>query len=181
MKFGMREFLLVMLLLAVPVGSYFWVFRPSAQHLAAQQEALDSKTAKLEQLQQAATRIDDLDAEVAQLAEAVAFFEDKLPAQHEIHQVLDEIARIGQRRDLQAKLFKTRAPKTLSRYSEQPIELEIEADFNGFYQFLLDVEKMARITKIREMKIRRLPSADGQIEAKLELSIFFSDHGAAGV
>lgn len=174
MKKHMREVVLFLLLLALPVGSYVWVFKPTNDHIAEQRQAIDAKAEKLSQLRDALSGIEDLDAEVSHLQDAVTFFENKLPADHEIHLVLDEVARIAERHHLETKIFKTMAPKQLTQYSEQPIQLEVESDFDGFYQFLLDVEKMARLTRVKQMHIKRVANEDGMIEAKLTMSIYFA-------
>ena len=172
MKFGIRVLLLVALLVAVPIGAYYWVFNPANDHVKMQEAQIAEKTKKLAELEEAMTHIRDLDAEVANLKEAVELFEAKLPAEHEIHKVLDQVTKIADRQSLETKLFETQAVKPFAKYWEQPIKMEVSGDFDAYYAFLLSVEKMQRITRIKELELTGQGN-DGIITAKFVISIFF--------
>lgn len=58
---------------------------------------------------------------------------------------------------------------------EQPLELTMEGGFRGFYEFLIRLEKLPRITRIPDMRIRRSDSVDGEMKAEFTLSIYFQD------
>ena len=85
MKSPTREVIFVAILIGLPLMAYFFVFQPANKQFEQQQQEIDAKAEKLSQLHDALNRVDDLDAEVRRLTDAMAFFEDKLPAQHEIH------------------------------------------------------------------------------------------------
>lgn len=175
MKFGIRELLFVILLLAIPSGAYLWVFRPANSHVEQQRKEIESKEKKLLSLQRAMVGISDLNEEVVKLKDAVAFFENKLPPRHEIHKVLEQVTKIAEVHGLETKLFETLKSKPFAAYSEQPIKMEVYGGFDAYYQFLLDVEKMPRITKIREMSLEKENKAGGQVEATFMMSIFFDN------
>ena len=46
-------------------------------------------------------------------------------------------------------------------------------DFSGFYEFVLQLEKLPRLTRITQMNLSKIHNHDGDMEAKLTLSIFF--------
>ena len=173
MKFGLRELLFFGLLAAIPIGSWIWIFKPANENWVDHREKYTQQQAKLEELTQALQKIDDLNAEVEKLAEAVEFFENKLPKQHEIHKVLEDVTKIADSQNLETKLFKTQKPKPFSVYNEQPIEMELHGNFEAFYQFLLDLEQMPRITKISEMEIEKDQRNPGAMTVKFTLSIFY--------
>ena len=175
MKFGIRELLFVILLMAIPTGAYFWVFKPTNEHIKAQRVEVEASAQKLARLSKAMAGIGDLDTEVKKLQEAVKFFEGKLPERDEIHKVLEQVTKIAESHRLETKLFQALKPEPFAAYSEQPIKMEVYGDFNAFYQFLLDVEKMPRITKIKQMKLEKSKQNDGVMEASFTLSIFFSE------
>ncbi len=175
MKFGPKELVLILLLLAIPAGSFIWVFKPANESMQQQKEELAKKTGKLEDLRDALKGIKDLDDEVSKLSAAIDFFEDKLPAQHEIHRVLEQVTKIAENHRLETRLFKTLKPKPFAHYSEQPIQMEVYGDFDAFYQFLLDVEKMPRITKIMDMELVKDKDKEGVTNANFKLSIFFDN------
>ncbi len=173
MKFGIRELLFLGLLLAIPVVSYFWVFKPAAENRAEQQTNIKTNQVKLDKLQKAKVTLDDLNNEVDDLAEAVSFFEDKLPAQDEIYSVLKQVTKIANKQNLKTQRFKTAKVKPLSQYSEQPIEMEVYGNFDSYYQFLIEIEKLNRITRIKKMKLVKDDTNEGNMNAKFTLSIYF--------
>ncbi|MBN1764705.1 MAG: type 4a pilus biogenesis protein PilO [Sedimentisphaerales bacterium] len=175
MKFTYKELLLILLLLAIPVGGYFWVFKPAESGMKTTKKELEMKSQKLADLHKALDGIKDLGAEVDKLSQAVEFFESKLPARHEIHKVLEQVTMIADDHRLETRLFKTLKPQPFNKYSEQPIEMEVYGEFDSFYQFLLDVEKLPRLTKITKMSLEKDKDKEGVTNAKFTLSIFF-DH-----
>jgi Tfp pilus assembly protein PilO len=58
-------------------------------------------------------------------------------------------------------------------YSELPIQMSLSGDFNGFYSFLLQLEKLPRITRVTQMKLEKINDHDGEATANITLSIFF--------
>jgi Tfp pilus assembly protein PilO len=60
-----------------------------------------------------------------------------------------------------------------SGYVEQPLKMELVGDFNSFYSFLLELEKLDRIMKFRELKLDKQKKVEGQMSANLVVSIFF--------
>ena len=173
MKLGLRELLFLLLLLAVPVGAYMWIFKPANVHAEQQRQEIDAKTQKLASLQKALVGIKDLNDEVKKLREAVDFFEAKLPKHHEIHRVLEQVTKIAERHRLETRLFKTLKPQPFAAYSEQPIELEVGGNFDAYYQFLLELEKLPRITKVKDMDLTKNKDNEGAMEATMDLSIYF--------
>jgi type IV pilus assembly protein PilO len=175
MKLGLRELLFLVLLLAVPSGAYFWIFKPANQRIEQQRQDIEAKVQKLESLRKALGGIEDLGAEVDKLQEAVSFFEAKLPQHHEIHQVLKKVTMIAEKHHLDTKLFKTLKPEVSAGYSEQPIEMSLLGDFDSFYQFLLELEKMQRITKVKIMDLEKSKEKEGMTKSDMELSIYFDN------
>jgi len=175
MKLGLRELLFLVLLLAVPAGAYFWVFKPANQQIEKQRQDIEAKVQKLASLRKALGGIEDLGSEVSKLQDAVTFFEAKLPKHHEIHRVLEQVTKIVEKRQLETKLFRTLKPEPFAAYSEQPIEMTVTGDFDAYYQFLLELEKMPRITKVKGMKLEKVLEKEGTTKAEMELSIYFDN------
>jgi len=53
--------------------------------------------------------------------------------------------------------------------------MELVGNFNSFYSFLLEIEKLPRIMKIRELELNKKTKDEGQIAAKFIVSIFFQN------
>ena len=85
------------------------------------------------------------------------------------------MTQIADQHGLETKLFETLKSKPFATYSEQPIKMEVYGGFDAFYQFLLDVENMPRITKIRQMKLKKAQQDGSLVEATFTMSIFFDN------
>ena len=177
MRFGLREALFFLLLLAVPVASYFLVFEPRNRHTEDVEQENREKQVKLDTLQQAtATTGDDLGAEIDRLREAIAVFERKLPAQRDFEVILREVAELAKQHNLLVKSLQTDKVILEAGFSKQPIRLEMSGDFDRFYSFMQDLERLERITKLPKMKLKRnkkKEAMEGEIEAEVLLDIFF--------
>lgn len=173
MKFGVRELLFVMLLIAIPMGAYWWIFKPANNRMEKQRCEVEAKAQKLANLQKALVGIKDMNEEVTKLQEAVGFFQAKLPKHHEIHRVLGQVTKIVEKHRLDTKIFKTLKPIHGPAYSEQPIEMEISGNFNAYYQFVLDLERLPRLTKVREVKLEKDKEHEGMMIASMAMSIYF--------
>jgi type IV pilus assembly protein PilO len=174
MRFGTREMVFVVVLLAMPVAAYFFVFEPRNNQIAEAREEIRQKQLKLKQLEQTTRSISDLGQEIDKLTEAINLFEQKLPAEREVEVILKQVAELAAKQKLVAKSFRTDKPVATAQYTEQPINMVISGDFDGFYNFLIDLEKLSRITRMPEMKLKRgKTDKDGQVEAAVVLTIFF--------
>ena len=171
-------FLLV--LLAMPAASYFFVFEPRNKQIAEARREVAQKQAKLEQLEAATRNIADLGVEIDKLSEAIEVFEQKLPAEREVEVILKQISELATKHKLTLKSIRTDKPVPAAGYSELPIKLTIAGDFDGYYSFLLDLEKLKRITRMPQMQVKKVPPEEGQMQAEVVLSIFFEAQSHTG-
>lgn len=179
MRFGTREILFTLILLAMPVAAWYWVFLPENKQIAQAREEIRQRQAKLQQLEVQTMRNADLDAEIEKLTKAIALFEAKLPGQKEIDVVLEEVWQLAAQHNLTQRSVRTEQPVAHGRYSEIPLKMIIVGDFDAFYAFLLDLERLPRITQIKDMEIRKLQKAEeGQMQAAFKLSIYFEPDAA---
>jgi type IV pilus assembly protein PilO len=169
----MREMIFLLVLLALPAASYFFVFQPRNAQIADARREVAQKQAKLEQLEAATRNIADLGTEIDKLSEAIDLFEQKLPAEREVEVILKQVWELAAKHKLTPKSIRTDKPVPSAGYSELPIRLTISGDFDGFYSFLLDLEKLKRITRVPQMQIKKVPLEEGQMQADVVLSIFF--------
>ena len=182
MKFGAREILFLLLLVAIPVGSWWLVFRPRDAQIAEARQQIQAKRVKLAALNKATASIEGLKKEIEDYNQAINFFQSKLPAEKEIDTVLGEVWKLAQSSNLSVKGVRTlsRVGKSVSLtqpdgpYAEQPVRLQLEGDFNeGLYCFLLALEKRPRITRIHKMQVEKTDVEEGNVKADIEMSVFF--------
>ena len=164
----------MLLLLAMPVAAYFFVFQPRNEQIEQARREIKQKQGKLDQLQAVTKNIKNLGEEIDSLSAAIKLFEEKLPAQREVEVILKQVWELAAKHQLIPKSIRTDKPSATVMYAELPINMTIVGDFDGFYSFLLDLEKLQRITRIPFMALTRGKKlADGQMEAQLVLNIFF--------
>ena len=178
MTSGLRKAVFFILLVAVAAAGYQYMIKPANQHLAEAKQRVDGKRAKLTEFEEATAKADDLNKQLAQLEEAIRFFESKLPPTSEIHKVLEQVTVVAQKQGLKPKTIRALVAKDNSGYVEQPLEMKWVGDFNSFYSFLLEIEKLPRIMKLRQLNLEKENTDEGKVGANFILSIFFQNKAA---
>jgi type IV pilus assembly protein PilO len=175
MNSSLRHVIFFVLIIGMAYVSWTYMIKPANRDLKAQRDSMEEKRSKLNKLDQATaqTSAQSVSEQLKKIEEAIQVFESKLPPSSEIHTVLENVTLIAQRHGLTPKTIRTQKNKTNRGYIEQPIEMELDGNFNSYYAFLLELEKMDRITKIRELNLKKKGKEEGQTEAKFIMSIFF--------
>lgn len=173
MKLGFRELLFVMVIIGLLACAYFFVFKPASDKRLARQAEIEAKRKAVADVKQATAGISDVAKKIEELQQAIRFFESKLPQETEVDKILKEVWQMAEANSLTTKTIKTGRSERFAGYSELPIEMTLSGDFNGFYQFLIQLEKLSRITRLGQMKLEKITNIDGAMEAQLTLSIFF--------
>ncbi len=175
MNSNLRKLIFFVLILTVAYVGYQFMIRPANQALAAQKERVQKNLKKLDKFEKNTASVDDLGKQLKKLQEAVDYFEDKLPPKDEIHKVLEQVTVIAQKRGLKTKTIRTLKRTENNGYIEQPLKMKLVGSFRSFYSFMLDLEKLPRITKIRELRIEKEKKGDGEVSADFIVSIFFQE------
>jgi len=183
MKLGLREILFVVLLMCIPLGAWAMVFRPRNARNEEMLRQIESKQEKLRELNQATGTIGDLKSEIAALEEAIEFFQSKLPSEKEMDKVLQEVWQTAEQNHLVTKSIRTLDSDRKSAFTfgggprEQPIAMQLDGDFMGFYAFLQALESRSRIMRISEMELQKPQrEREGHMQAKFQMSIFFESN-----
>jgi Tfp pilus assembly protein PilO len=180
MKSGVGQLLFAVLMLGLLAASYFFVFQPASAKRAARQAEISEKRKVLTDLRQATAGVKDWEIKLTELGDAIKFFESKLPQEKEVDKLLKEVWQLAEANHLQTRTIKTLKAQRFAGYSEQPIQVSLSGEFKpGFYSFLLQLEKLARITRVGQMKLEKINARDGEMQAQLTLSIFFETDGHA--
>jgi len=179
-KIGPREIVFFALLVAMPVGSWWWIYRPRAINNDLMLREIQSRQEKLRKLNKATATIGNLRKEIASLQEAINFFQSKLPNAKEIDKVLQELWLVAEANNVVTKSIRASQQghdKGLvlpPGSEEQVIAMELHGDFMGFYAFLQELESQPRIMRIRKMKLTAPRGCSpGTVQVNLVLSIFF--------
>jgi type IV pilus assembly protein PilO len=170
-----RKVIFFALLIGLAVVGYHFMIRPANKHLVTAKQRVEGKLSRLSDFEKATSKAQDLSKQMTQVDEAISFFESKLPPTSEIHKVLEQVTVIAQKQGLETKSIRTLPQKETSGYLEQPLRLELEGNFTAFYSFLLEVEKLPRIMKIRKLDLSKMKKSEGEIAADFVVSIFFQN------
>jgi type IV pilus assembly protein PilO len=173
MNSGLRKLVLFVLLSGVVCIAYKYMIKPANRRATEQKTRVQSKMAKLTEFEKASAKAENLSKQLGELEEAIEFFESKLPPTSEIDKVLQDITVIGEKQGLKSKRVVTLKNKNNSGYIEQPLRMELVGDFNSFYSFLLELETLPRIMKIRELDLKKQAKGEGEITANFIVSVFF--------
>ena len=175
MTSGLRKLVFFVMLVGITYVAYQFMIKPANANLATQKKQLDAKLAKLEEFERATAKAENLNEQIEKLEEAVSFFESKLPPKSQIYNVLEQVTLIAQEKGLKPKTIRTMKEKNNSGYIEQPLKMELVGNFGSFYSFLLELEKLPRIMKIRDLNLKGKTTNDSEISADFVLSIFFQN------
>ena len=182
MRLGLREVIFLVVLLVVPVASYFYVFKPRNAEIHQAQAEVEIKQAKLEKLREVTEKIDDIGLAIEQGREAIDLVEAKLPSRDQVEVILGDVWQLAARSSLEVKSVKSEKPVPAAGYMEQPLKVTMDGHFEGFYQFLMGLENLPRITRIQEMKLQRVTARNrrpddevqpGMMKAEFTLSIYY--------
>lgn len=178
MKFGIQGIMFFIAILAILAGGFFLCNKESQYKME-----LSADTAKkqrvLSDLDRSMAGITDANRKIAELQQAVNFFESKLPQAKEVDSVLKEVWQRAESNSLAIRTIKTPKAKRGPKYSEQAMEMTLSGNFNGFYTFLLQLEKMPRLTRVEKMLLTKISGHDGDMEAAMTLTIYFEPDGDA--
>lgn len=173
MKFGFRELVFLFVLLAMPVSSYWFVFRPQNGEIEAAKKEIEHKELLLEKLAAATQQSANLARANEEISEAISLVESRLPSNKEVEVILEQVAELARRSKLELPKVKAGKPVAAARYMEQPLEMTMRGDFDDFYEFLLKLERLDRITRVLEFNLERLDKENGSMVATFTLSIYF--------
>jgi Tfp pilus assembly protein PilO len=169
MKGSTRILVTLAAVVFVSAAAAWFLVLPVLRRAEADRAAVDDRRAQLVKLE----RINDLQQEVGRLEGALAFFENRLPQEREVDVILREVWVIAEAKSLTPRSIRCAAPELQARYNSQPITLTVEGPFGGFYEFLVGLERLPRLTKIRQMQISKSPMKEGIVQAELLMDIFF--------
>lgn len=173
MRIGIRETFLLALLLALPLLSWWLVFRPQNAFISQAKREIEHKHQLLDKLRETTARNQDLQKENEKIQENIHAIEARLPSNKEVDAVIRQVSDLAVESGLEPPNIESDKPVAAASYMEQPLKMKITGNFNGFYEFLVKLEQLPRITRVPDMKITRATDVDGYMKAEFTLSIYF--------
>jgi len=179
MKLGIRGLLILLIVVGMPVASYFMVFKPQNTAISTARKEAEHKAGLLAKLQEETARNADLAKTNEELRHTVKTIEARLPSGKEIDDLVRQVSDLAVASGLAPPAIKSAKPMPAALFMEQPIEMEVVGSFVGFFTFVAQIEKLPRITRIHDLKITGLAREDAELKAEFTLSIYFQDEKQA--
>ena len=183
MRIGFREIIFFMILLAVPAVSLFYVFKPRNEEIKELREEILAKQQTLREVDEISRKYENLEEVIAEGQRAILKIVEKLPSERGVADILEQVWVIARNHKLTQKGLKSLEPVREGQYMEQPLEITMAGDFDGFYQFMLELENLPRITRIHKLKLERARTSgvtdvpEGWMTAEFTLSIYYEPDG----
>jgi Tfp pilus assembly protein PilO len=121
-----------------------------------------------------------LESEVQALREANSGAQRGVPTQSELKSLLLALSSELDSRQVTDKETQMRAIMHGADYNVQPVSLRFKASFPAVYGFLRRIESMPRLIRIDRLELNTTPDGGGKLNARIELSTFFTDGEAIG-
>ncbi len=188
MRFGIRELIFMLVLLAVPIVSFLYVFKPRNGEIQQALTEMEVKQARLDKLDVMTDQIEDIGLAIEQGRESIAMIEAKLPSEQDVEGILEQVWQIAESHRLTQKSVKSEKTVPAAQYRELPLKMVMEGSWDGFYQFLQELEKLPRITRMHQLHIERAsyrggPGSEnlpeGSMTAEFILSIYFEPNSGS--
>jgi Tfp pilus assembly protein PilO len=173
MKGSTRILITVAVLAVVAIATVMVAVLPMRQQAADNMGVIQQRRGELVKLQQVTSRINDLKSEIDRLEVSLKTFEGRLPENRKCDEVLSEVWKTAEANGLIPRSVRTSPVETNTQCSFQPVAVTVDGQFDAFYQFLMGLERMPRIAKVRTMQIAKTPRTEGLVQADLLVDIFF--------
>lgn len=173
MRMGLRELVLLGVLLALPLLSWWLVFRPQNAEISQARMEIKHKSEMLDKLSATTSNNENLARQNEENHKKIEAIEARLPSSKEVDQVVRQVSELAVESGLEPPGIESDKPVAAATYMEQPLKMRISGDFNGFHSFLKRLEDLPRVTRIPDMKITRAPDVNGHMRAEFTLSIYF--------
>lgn len=175
MSFGIRELVFLIVLIAMPTSSYWFVFNPQNEEIAQAKKEIEQKELMLEKLEAATSEAVELAERIEEIEIGIKTVEARLPNNKEVDRVLQQVSDLARAHRLKLPKFNPEKTVNSGRFKEKPIEVHVEGYFDDFYEFLLELERMERIIRLPDLTLERNDEDDGSMSAKFTLTVYFED------
>lgn len=181
MGVGIRGLLFILVLLAMPLAAWWFVFKPQNGEIEQAKKEIEQKRLMLQKLEAATRQTADLARANEEIARGISMIESRLPTNKEVDVILEQVSDLARSSKLDIPRVKALDPVQSAKYMEQPLTMTITGNFDDFYSFLLKLERLDRITRLPDVKFERSDKVDGAMQATFTLSIYFQpDSSFAG-
>jgi len=170
------QLVLGVVLIAVLSGFVALVYRPSSEKLTDLRRQTDEQRNRLNDNLSHVSILPAVMSEVGRMQMRLEHFDKQLPRQPELGPFINDITEVSRQANLRKVAVEPGVPNRTDLYTEWPIALKFEGDFNSVFAFLRRTEEMSRLTQVKSMKVRGADNGkSGQVQVELSMNIYFSE------
>src|ERR1041385_7963447 len=147
--------LLVMVLVGIIVGFYYYVAEPKSVEIEGLQVAIGTLDTEIQTLTIKVKHLDELIAASKQLEIELAKKKERLPPEEEAVMLLKQLSDLGIRLGLDIKLWKpgTQAEDPSKLFVRMPVSVEVSGGYHTAALFFDRVNKLPRIINVSDVRM----------------------------
>lgn len=183
MKITPRELIFFVLLFCLPLATYMLVFKPRQ----AAEKALNNDIATKREIRSDFDRyrflaMGNLEEDIAALISLKDKAGARLPQSEDIGPVIDELSKLAAANKLKISKMQRVALSDKEKleieamyYGIQRLDVELDGNYTGFYNFLSEMERLPRIIRLQRLDIERIRegSEQGDVKVTMDLRVFY--------
>jgi Tfp pilus assembly protein PilO len=174
-RYGTLQWAMGLLALMLLALFFFATILPANRRRAASAESTRMLRTQLASNEKEATQLPAVKEEVKQLKSRLTGLDKKLPKRPDTDQFGREITQVSEACALKKVNMQVGAPRRTELFSEMPIGLNFNGDFNSVIAFLRQTEELQRLTRVRSLSIKSKDPSKGQVEVDVAMNIYFAD------
>jgi Tfp pilus assembly protein PilO len=184
---NLHTLIVFLLLLSLPTGSWWFLFRPMNSQQESLKADIAAKQLRMGELSNTIAKTRNMPEEITKLEKAIDFLEKKLPGEDEIQKVGGVLAEISRKAGISQPSVRPVPPVPMHREQKdekrdekrrdvwmQEVQLtEMKGTFYALLAFLQRLETMDRITRVKELNITKDSAQLGYLNVSMTLVIYF--------
>ena len=189
MKITLRELIFFVLLFCLPLATYTLVFKPRrAADIALNADITAKQNLRSDFDKYRVLAVGNIEEDLASMIAIKEKTVARLPQNEDISQVIDDLSKIAQTNKLLVNKMqrvalsdKEKLQISAANYGIQRLDVEMDGNYKGFYNFLTEMERQPRIIRVQSLDIQRVEDANrqGDIKVRMDLRVYYGKATAA--
>ena len=159
-------------LVALAVASYFFLFAPMRERIAALVQRKTQVTTEVTQARLQVAEIERFRRELAELEKKLVLLQDRLPSEKETPTLYRALSSAAEQSGLGVSLFQPREARAKDVVNEIPIILAAEGSYHQLAKFFERVAALPRVVTVNDFKMSGVGKARSSMKADLTLATY---------
>ena len=159
-------------LVALAVASYFFLFAPMRERIAALVQRKTQVTTEVTQARLQVAEIERFRRELAELEKKLVLLQDRLPSEKETPTLYRALSSAAEQAGLGVSLFQPREARAKDVVNEIPITLAAEGSYHQVAKFFERVAALPRVVTVNDFKLSGLGKARNSMKVDLTLATY---------